>query len=349
MKTPSASNGNNSRDGDRVDTYESSREHESGSFCKNPLMRRFFLETDTSLILTVLILLVLSRLVLGLFDRVGAQYCLASILLQVLCFALPSIIFLYFKYFVPSVTAKRHGIASAFMPDVRLRLPALISLPAVIGAALALISGALLIVLCISGGDNYSFSLYNSFDASGKYSFTDVLLMTVAYAFIPALLEEFVFRGVMCAVYERHGLFPSFVFSTLFFTVAHLNAGGSLVFIFAGMIFWLLLYATDSLYVTVTVHFIYNLFCLFGLPYINAFYGETVKVKLFVFVLTTVFLISAMIFCGGMAWLYRVRGKMPSYGDGFRRSLSFTLHELISVPADICYVIYILYAVFGSR
>lgn len=349
MKTPSASNGNNSRDGDRVDTYESSREHESGSFCKNPLMRRFFLETDTSLILAVLILLVLSRLVLGLFDRVGAQYCLASILLQVLCFALPSIIFLYFKYFVPSVTAKRHGIASAFMPDVRLRLPALISLPAVIGAALALISGALLIVLCISGGDNYSFSLYNSFDASGKYSFTDVLLMTVAYAFIPALLEEFVFRGVMCAVYERHGLFPSFVFSTLFFTVAHLNAGGSLVFIFAGMIFWLLLYATDSLYVTVTVHFIYNLFCLFGLPYINAFYGETVKVKLFVFVLTTVFLISAMIFCGGMAWLYRVRGKMPPYGDGFRRSLSFTLHELISIPADICYVIYILYAVFGSR
>ena len=320
MKTPLASNGDNSRDGDRRDAHESSREYGNGNFRKNPLMRRFFIETDTSLILVVLILLVLSRLVLGLFDRVGAQYCLASILLQVLCFALPSIIFLYFKYFVPSVTAKRHGVVSAFMPDVRLRLPALISLPAVIGAALALISGALLIVLCISGGDNYSFSLYNSFDASGKYSFTYVLLMTVAYAFIPALLEEFVFRGVMCAVYERHGLFPSFVFSTLFFTVAHLNAGGSLVFIFAGMIFWLLLYATDSLYVTVTVHFIYNLFCLFGLPYINAFYGETVKVKLFVFVLTTVFLISAMIFCGGMAWIYRVRGKMPSYGDGFRRS-----------------------------
>ena len=349
MKTPSThSKGDKGRDGNRGDALEGSREHANGNSRKNLFMRKFFLETDTSLILAVLILLVLSRLVLGLFDRVGAQYCLAAILLQALCFALPSIIFLYFKYFVPSATAKRRGIDSAFMPDVRLRLPALISLPAVIGAALVLISGALLIVLCISGGDNYSFSLYNSFDASGKYSFIDVLLMTVAYAFIPAVLEDFVFRGVMCAVYERHGLFPSFVFSTLFFTVAHLNAGGSLVFIFAGMIFWLLLYATDSLYVTITVHFIYNLFCLFGLPYINAFYGETVKVKLFVFVLTTVFLISAMIFCGGMAWLYRVRGKMPSYGDGFRPSLSFTLRELVSVPADICYVIYIAYAIWGK-
>ncbi len=295
--------------------------------------------TDSILLLIIMLLLIVSRLILGAFSSTGVRYCIAAIILGLFCFVLPSTVYLYLVYF-----KKGRGV-----PNVRLSAPPLISTPAIVASVFLMISGAILIVLLGVGGKDFSFSVYSSFEPGKHYGFGTVMLMIIAYALIPAICEEFVFRGIFCSLYETHGLLPSAIISTLFFTLVHLNAAGFPVFIYAGLILWLVLYATSSIYVTMGVHFVYNLFCLFGLPYISSYYGDSLDSELFVFIVTVVFLISASVFCICNAWIYRKRAKkdVPLTYEmelGGKKALVFTGKVLVSAGSLLSIVIYIVYA-----
>lgn len=295
--------------------------------------------TDTLLLLIIMLLLIASRLILSAFSGAEVKYCIAAVILELFCFALPSTVYLYLAHF-----KKRQGV-----PNVRLSPPPLVSIPTVASSVFLMISGAILIVLLGVGGKDFSFSVYSSFEPGEHYGFGTVMLMIIAYALVPAISEEFVFRGIFCSLYEIHGLLPSALLSTLFFTLVHLNAAGFPVFVYAGIILWLVLYATSSLYVTMGVHFVYNLFCLFGLPYISTYYGDSLAPELFLFIVTVVFLISGSVFCISNAWIYRTRAKKDapmSYEMklGGKDGLAFTGNVLVSAGALLSVVIYLVYA-----
>jgi hypothetical protein len=193
------------------------------------------------------------------------------------------------------------------------------------------------------------FSVLSVFEPGKSYSFGVIFLMVLAYALLPAICEEVLFRGILCAVYEQRGFLPSFVMSTLFFTLIHLNAAGIAVFMFSGAILWLLFYATSGLYVTIGIHFFYNLFCLFGLPYISTYYGESFDPALFMFSVTLIFLASATVFCASNAGIYRKREKTSdkSQLDMPRLSietLKFICDELISFGSIAAITAYIIYS-----
>lgn len=295
--------------------------------------------TDSLLLLIIMLLLILSRLILSAFSGTGTRYCIAAVILELFCFAVPSTVYLYLVYF-----KKGRGV-----PNVRLSPPPLVSIPTVASSIFLMISGAILIVLLGVGGKDFSFSVYSSFEPGEHYGFGIIMLMIIAYALIPAVGEEFVFRGIFCSLYETHGLVPSALLSTLFFTLVHLNAAGFPVFVYAGLVLWLLLYATSSLYVTMGVHFVYNLFCLFGLPYISTYYGDSLAPELFLFIVTVIFLISGAAFCISNAWIYRKRAKKDAplaYEPrlGGKEGLAFTGRVLVSAGSILSVAIYLIYA-----
>ena len=47
----------------------------------------------------------------------------------------------------------------------------------------------------------------------------------MAYAVLPALCEEFVYRGILCREYERGGVLRAVIVSALFFALLHFNLG----------------------------------------------------------------------------------------------------------------------------
>jgi len=180
-----------------------------------------------------------------------------------------------------------------------------------VAAIFALISGCLLLSINFSGESSLegSFSLYDTFVS--KYNATPLgaLWLILAYAALPAFGEELIFRGIVCAEYDKYGVICSVTLSSLWFSLLHFNFAKITVYIFAGLVLALLLYATRSLYTVMIAHFVYNLFGIFGQQYITEFYITAGSVGVAVIILIIVLLLSAVVFCGGASKLYATYAK----------------------------------------
>ena len=144
------------------------------------------------------------------------------------------------------------------------------------------------LIFIVSGTMALSLLMYTlfpeAFAASGmdsknavitQYTTGDSIYAAVTFAILPAILEEFLFRGILCHEYERGGVTRAIVLSSLFFGMLHFDLPNLPVYIFSGVILAMVMYATRSLIGAIAAHFLYNIFGLFGQPYINTLYRIT--------------------------------------------------------------------------
>ena len=84
-------------------------------------------------------------------------------------------------------------------------------------------------------------------------------LMLFLMAVVPAVCEEVVFRGVVYGGYRKSGnKFVAVLLSGLLFGIMHMNLNQALYAFAIGVLLALLLEATNSIWVTMLFHFIYN-------------------------------------------------------------------------------------------
>ncbi len=88
---------------------------------------------------------------------------------------------------------------------------------------------------------------------------TPFLLALVYYVFLPAVVEEFIFRGVLYQCFRPYGLWKAALIIAIFFGLAHLNLNQGLYGIFFGLFMVLLVEATGSIFAPMLLHFIVNL------------------------------------------------------------------------------------------
>lgn len=98
-------------------------------------------------------------------------------------------------------------------------------------------------------------------------NFTDIptlLVATFVMAVVPALAEEFFFRGLFLGDLLKEGVPPvtSIVLSGLFFAVFHFEFNNTLAIAVLGCFLSYLYYATGSLWVPIAAHFINNFFAV---------------------------------------------------------------------------------------
>lgn len=260
-------------------------------------------------------------------------------MLQLIVFLLPAVIY-----------SKMAG--EGFTLRLRLRFIGAQQILVALLGALALICGSLLLnILYFDGVGQSDFSLYNTFRASHDGSAESFLYVTLAYAVVPAVCEEFFFRSLLCAEYEKHGIFTALVMSSLFFGMIHFNIGQFFIYIFAGGILFSVMYATRSVLGSILVHFLYNLYGLFGQSFANEVYRTTSSTELFLLLLSAAFILFLALFCGEAARLYRRYSRQnkesdyispPKKGRG-REKARVRLSELmLSPPCLVCYLIFIL-------
>lgn len=291
----------------------------------------------TVLVLTTYILLLLSKIIdLTLINRENQYF--SVVILQMMIFLLPGAIWCRF-------------CGEKYTKNLRLKMIRPNSIVITVAAAFFMISGGLLISVLFGGLESLSdnFSLYNTFVSRDDGTVPAKVYLVVAYAILPAICEEFVYRGILCHEYERGGVMRAVVLSSVFFGLLHFNLQNLPVYIFSGVVLALTLYATRSLFGAILAHMIYNIFGLFGQRYMNALYNMTGSTKFFIFIVTLVFLVSGIIFCAEASRLYKkylYRGYSAKYRQPVlteNKDVKNSYLEVLKLPSTVaCIVVYII-------
>ena len=275
------------------------------------------------LLLIITVLLIIAGFVKMPFLSSEGNVYLASAVLQVLILAIP-----------PAIYARARG--RKFFSHMRLRLFKAVDLPLMIFA----------LALMIFGGATISFYIYRVapefFSKSASAMLTDSMHDTgtavyavLSVAILPALTEEFLFRGIVVAEYERNGVALAVVLSSFLFALIHFDLVRIPVYFFNGVILALVLYATRSLFATMTVHAANNILAMFLEVYVyRAAARQGGGIVLFTFICTALTLLFAFLFFNScskaysdLAWInapsdYAKRKKIPDGGGYVREALT---------------------------
>ncbi|MBQ2881037.1 MAG: CPBP family intramembrane metalloprotease [Clostridia bacterium] len=156
--------------------------------------------------------------------------------------------------------------------------------------ALTVISGSFLLnILSLDMFSALGFDVEGNMLAS--YDMKNMWLSLLVLAVIPAVTEELFFRGATLSVLSKEKTAAAIFISSALFAFVH----GSLYLIFssffAGIVFGITVYLTDSIYAPILTHFINNIMAYILFTYSNmlsdAGFDETIM-----FVTVLVFLIS---------------------------------------------------------
>ena len=272
------------------------------------------------------------------------------IFMQIIIFIMPAAVYM--------------ALTGADLSSLRVRPVGVGHLLVLISACAVLASGSILINLYVTGYGylETKYDLYGVFISKNSGSTGDVIYHVLAYAALPALCEEYLFRGVLCPEYDREGSFTAVFMSSLFFALLHFDLRMFPAFFFAGIVLALTFYACRSLLASFIVHLVYNLFSLFGRTAIQTLY-DLGGGELFRFICALLFLFFAFVFCGEAARLYGLyssRNYSSAYRDRIRRPpgdaqrgplyelsekyprVSGFLKSLLHPAALACYVFYVI-------
>lgn len=102
----------------------------------------------------------------------------------------------------------------------------------------------------------------------------ELVLSILAVAVIPAVCEEFLFRGVILSALERYGTRHAVLLSSLLFALLHGSIVGAPAQFILGVILALLVFWTDSIYAGLIYHTVHNALAVI-LDYLQAQTPET--------------------------------------------------------------------------
>ena len=298
---------------------------------KNKFRDNIHITTPILSIAVLLLILLSGKIDAALVSR-DSEY-VAVILLEFLIFAVPCIVF---SRFFTSSSSNLLKISPLKADKILLIIP----------AALVMIGGSLLYSVLVSSFDDpsYTFTLYNAFSVKKSTSFSGILYLIFTYALIPAVFEEFTFRGLISSSYEGTSPVYSVMMSSLFFAMIHPDVKYFPFYLFTGVILGLSLYATRSIFATIIIHFLYNVFFIFMPDYISAIYNA--DKNFFVFISGIIFFVALVFFCGEGMRIYKKRAKAEPLRESERIDSLNVLDVLLSPTAVVNYLIYFVAIIF---
>lgn len=293
--------------------------------------------TAPILVLAVFLLLLFSRVIDMMALSETDNVYLVIVVLQLMIFLLPTLVYCKLK-------------GKGFVHRMRLAPPRAEAMPLVFISALLLISGEMLIRIALGSFASLSdgFSLYGTYTATGAGTATGALYLIFAFALIPAVCEELLFRSVLIAEYEGHGVVTATLAASILFTALHFNFERAPVYLFSGIVLAMTLYATRSTLSCVIVHFIYNIFGLFGQKYMSAFYNITGSTELFVFLVALLFLAFLALFFSEASKLYAShsqKNKDSSYAPTKKAKRGKAAEALLSPTFLVCILLFVIVTV----
>lgn len=293
--------------------------------------KRAFLKpslTTPAFILVIYALLVGSRYI----DKSALMYndsiYLSLVILQFIVLIIPAIFFCRLK-----------GINYGSKLNFKLFSPG--KLGFTVMATLVMISGSTIIRLAqvyIIKRQEFSFFLYDSYVPGNTDSIFNVLYIAITFAVLPAITEEFVFRGIVLTEYNYggYGSFCAAFMSAVMFAMLHFSFSQFFIYLFCGLVMSFLVYNTQSLIPAMIAHMLYNIYGLFAESYIIKLLMRPSSVVFLIFFVIVVFLICLAILLGEaerINFAYAVTGhptpeyKLKTTDDGVTPDISGSTDE----------------------
>ncbi len=194
--------------------------------------------------LSVLILMLLSPLITNGMKLEGDIYYLVLFLIQVVCIGLPPLIYvLYFKKDIKY----SYRLGKTSLPEIMLTIGM-----AVFGYGIIIFINLLWILFLSRFGTPRTVTL-PPIETGRQY-----LLAIAVISLTPAVLEEFMCRGVIQRGYERCGIAASVLLTVVFFAFLHISIVSIPAIIFMGILLSYIGYRAKSIWVSITYHFVNN-------------------------------------------------------------------------------------------
>lgn len=282
-------------------------------------------------------LLLLARIT-GVADGSGNDF-LSVIILQLLILAFPAVLYTKLR----GKELKGRLRVNGFGGD---------QIVLIIWGTLLLICGSLLLnIIFANGFSEKSFALYDAYTVKNQGA-DGMAVSILAYAVLPAVCEEFLFRAILCAEYERFGVGTAAVITSTFFAMLHFRLALFPVYFFAGLLLFAVMYACRSCFASMIVHFFFNLYGLYGQSFANEIFNTTGSAELFLIILATLFAVFLIFFCGQAARIYKKYAEKNISSDYLppkKRIGDLHFPDVFLAPAAIvCYLIFFV-AVFIYR
>ncbi len=272
---------------------------------------------------------------------------LTIIVLQLLIFVIPGIFY-----------SKLRG--TEFVSGLRIRIPS----PGRIGIAVLLfftmLTGSVLLKLLIS---HFTGSIYNSatalnfranISAAGLYQVTDAIYTIITFALVPAIAQEFIFRGVLMSEYRvsRYGIWSMVLIPSLLYGMLGFSLQSFPVYFIQGILMSLMVLITDSLLAPMFFSFINNILELYLEDSVLRVFQQSDYFSLLLFLIGSLFLIFIILsFAEAERLTYNdgVSGKKePQYmitdGSGGKK-----FSECIFSPTCICCIVLFFASIFFQR
>ena len=183
---------------------------------------------------------------------------------------------------------------------------------------------------------------YGASTVSGAASFAmnerffDGVYLVVAFAILPAVTEEMLFRGVLVGEYESMGAAAAVTVSAVLFAMSHFSAVRFPVYLCAGLVLGAVLYATRSVIAPMLVHAAYNAVLLLSEKAVLWMVDkQNTSILLLTLALTAAILVSGMLFALEAQHIYRgyAEGNVPSaYAEGKRPGVFARIAEIYFTP-----------------
>lgn len=203
--------------------------------------------TAPLLVAAVLLLLSISEILMPSKDSQTSNIFLVLIIIQIIVFVLPSILYYY-------------SIGR------RLKTPMLVSLikPShwifILFVIIMFISGNMLLKFLMyfisdgtAAGDSSMLNAYAIPDTGNNQ-----IYIFLTFAVIPAICEELFFRGVILSEYRSMGSVNAVIISSICFSMVHFSYDNFIVYFFAGVVFGFSAIVTRSVFTPMILHMINN-------------------------------------------------------------------------------------------
>ena len=123
-------------------------------------------------------------------------------------------------------------------------------------------------------------------DEAGDVNIYPVWLSVIAFAILPAVVEELVFRGIVFKALSKKDVRGAVIVSSLFFALLHFSLGSVIYGFLFGVIFAWVYYVTDDIFYPIIMHMTFNTINVF-LVY-EDFANVPVSIPLIIILLGTV-------------------------------------------------------------
>ena len=257
---------------------------------------------------------------------------LTLIILQLLVYALPAVFFCRLR-------------GREYTARLRVRLFRISHIFLIFLALAVMISGCALLNFAMQslfGEDVLTSASYAGVAESGIYA-------VLAFCILPAIAEEFLFRGILLAEYESVSVPFAVCISSLFFGMLHLNLSRLPAYVFSGIVLAMVAYAARSVLASMLLHILHNIAALWTEGYVAKFSDAAgARSVLLVFILVCVLFISLILFFMEAQRIYQDYGEnaVPSpHVRRRKRGEPSGALEAISVPPFVVFVV--MFVVFS--